>query len=324
METNRLIFDGPSGRVRIEGDSAELTADTIDIGSGIAGLEVLNGAHATANTAKINGILIVSQDGSLTLGSTPALAPLRTVQVNPGGLLYGNGRLFGNLIVKKGGENQFRGGVFKPGNSPGTFTVEGDVTIEEGGVLEMEIGGLAAGSQHDQVVATGSMTVNGILDLQIVNSGGGFQLPTIGDEFTLLSAAGGVSGAFENAASLRSVAGGSLVEWSLTPGANDAVLQATAITLLPDGDYNGNGIVDAADYTVWRNSLGGINLAADGNRDGMIDDDDYAVWKSNFGETAGSGSGAMGSNAAVPEPAAAVLWLIAASVACATRRRCWC
>jgi hypothetical protein len=39
------------------------------------------------------------------------------------------------------------------------------------------------------------------------------------------------------------------------------------------GDYNHNGIVDAADYSVWRDSLGrtGSGLAVDGNGDGMID-----------------------------------------------------
>jgi glucose/arabinose dehydrogenase len=74
------------------------------------------------------------------------------------------------------------------------------------------------------------------------------------------------------------------------------------------GDYNHNGIVDAADYTVWRDSFGqaGNGLAADGNGNGQVDNDDYAVWAANFGHV----STATGSGAAVPEPAAAMLaWL---------------
>jgi hypothetical protein len=44
------------------------------------------------------------------------------------------------------------------------------------------------------------------------------------------------------------------------------------------GDYNGNGIVDAADYTVWRDSLGqtGTGLAADGDGNGVVDQADVS------------------------------------------------
>jgi hypothetical protein len=52
------------------------------------------------------------------------------------------------------------------------------------------------------------------------------------------------------------------------------------------GDYNGNDVVDAADYTVWRNTLGStIDLRADGNGNGVIDQGDYGVWTANFGRT---------------------------------------
>jgi hypothetical protein len=61
----------------------------------------------------------------------------------------------------------------------------------------------------------------------------------------------------------------------------------------PDGDYNNNGRVDAADYVAWRKGI------ADG---------DYALWRSNFGElTSGSGGG-------VPEPASVALVVIAAGM----------
>lgn len=59
------------------------------------------------------------------------------------------------------------------------------------------------------------------------------------------------------------------------------------------GDYAGNYVEslssytqDAADYTVWRDSLGevGPNLAADGDGNGVIEDPaDWQVWKSHFG-----------------------------------------
>ncbi len=52
------------------------------------------------------------------------------------------------------------------------------------------------------------------------------------------------------------------------------------------GDYNFNGVVDAADYSVWRDTLNSMaDLRADGNGDGVVDALDYGVWRSNFGAT---------------------------------------
>jgi hypothetical protein len=73
------------------------------------------------------------------------------------------------------------------------------------------------------------------------------------------------------------------------------------------GDYNGNGQVDAADYTVWRNTLGSrTSLSADGDGDGLIDQGDYVVWKNGYGNRTGSGSF---TGSAIPEPASLVLFL---------------
>ena len=86
------------------------------------------------------------------------------------------------------------------------------------------------------------------------------------------------------------------------------------------GDYNDDGIVDAADYTVSRDALGSTtNLAADGNGNGIVDAADYDVWKTNFGAHAGSGAGAE-ANAAVPEPSTMVLMLFAAAGWCRLQR----
>ena len=78
-----------------------------------------------------------------------------------------------------------------------------------------------------------------------------------------------------------------------SPFVSRFVVLSAYLPVLP-GDYNFNGIVDAADYTVWRDTLGttGVALPADGNNDGQVNLDDYAFWKAHFGETAGSGSGA--------------------------------
>jgi dockerin type I repeat protein len=86
---------------------------------------------------------------------------------------------------------------------------------------------------------------------------------------------------------------------------------------LPTGDYNHNGKVDAADYTLWRDSFGRTVTAghgADGNANGTIDNADYAFWKSHFGNSvSGSGVGA-GWAAAAPEPSTAILFIMGFSV----------
>ena len=94
------------------------------------------------------------------------------------------------------------------------------------------------------------------------------------------------------------------------------VLHGFVATVPVPGDYNGNGIVDAADYTVWRDTLGSTtDLRANGDNTGAsagkIDAADYAVWKANFGNHAGSPGGAAG----VPEPATQWLLLMAGSLA---------
>jgi hypothetical protein len=81
--------------------------------------------------------------------------------------------------------------------------------------------------------------------------------------------------------------------------------------LLP-GDFNRNGFVDAADYTMWRDHLGSTAfLSADGNGSGVVDSADYSVWKSHFGTNNVSGAGAAASPA-VPEPSGFVAILGAA------------
>jgi hypothetical protein len=77
------------------------------------------------------------------------------------------------------------------------------------------------------------------------------------------------------------------------------------------GDYNNNGKVDAADYTVWRDHLG--QTFALPNRDplntGVISANDYTAWKTHFG-TPGAGGGALGAGA-VPEPTSILLLVMA-------------
>lgn len=77
------------------------------------------------------------------------------------------------------------------------------------------------------------------------------------------------------------------------------------------GDYNDDGTVNIADYTVWRNNLGASITLPNDTTSGSVTTEDYDVWKSHFGESLGA---AIGLSAAVPEPATS-LYLVLASVA---------
>ncbi len=82
-------------------------------------------------------------------------------------------------------------------------------------------------------------------------------------------------------------------------------------------DYNNNGVVDAADYVLWRNTLGSTtDLRADasgptvGVSNGVVDQADYDYWRAHFGAvvpTYGSGSGsAIGDGEALVESSAPI------------------
>jgi hypothetical protein len=66
------------------------------------------------------------------------------------------------------------------------------------------------------------------------------------------------------------------------------------------GDYNNNGFVDAADYIVWRKTLGEPVLnggdGADGDQSEVVDEGDYAFWRERYGLTTRGGEVIMTGN----------------------------
>jgi len=83
------------------------------------------------------------------------------------------------------------------------------------------------------------------------------------------------------------------------------------------GDFNNDGAVDAADYTVWRDNLGAPAGTLFNDVDGgVVDLDQFATWKANFGRAGGGAVVAV----PLPEPATALLPLLA-SLAFGARAR---
>jgi hypothetical protein len=193
-------------------------------------------------------------------------------------------------------------GRIEPGDPIGQLTIDGDLSQQDGGTLAIDLGGTVAISQYDRLEVDRFAFLDGTLEVSLVDSGSGVFTPSVGNTFTILTAAQGVQGTFDN----LQLPGG--FTWNVTYAANSVTLSVTGLGLA--GDFNGDGAVNTADYIVWRRT--GRSQA------------DYNAWRSNFGKTNAGAGAAVSAVSSVPEATSGVLSLIAAlGAACgfAPRRR---
>jgi hypothetical protein len=100
-----------------------------------------------------------------------------------GGNLSGIGTFNGNGFIQNGGG-------LRPGSSPGILTWTGNLTVEPGGTLEIEIAGITVGTQHDRVNVSGNFTMNGELNIRLLD---GFA-PAATDTFDIVTAGAALTG----------------------------------------------------------------------------------------------------------------------------------
>jgi T5SS/PEP-CTERM-associated repeat protein len=236
-----------------------------------------------------NGTLIVRK-----VGSTTSAAVILGAFTGAGG--------------SSGGGDIFFEGDLRPGNSPATVNFGNNIAFGSAATIEIELGGTTPGSQYDQILVAGQLALDGTLAVTPIN---GFS-PAAGNSFNILDW-GGLSGTFSSLI-LPTLAG---LAWDTSQLYTDGVL--TLVTANLPGDYNQDGRVNAADYTVWRNNLGSLASLPNDDTAG-VGPDDYARWKNHFGEIAGSAAGASG-NSAVPEPETLVLAILATFGVSLRRRR---
>jgi autotransporter-associated beta strand protein len=230
---------------------------------GAGGNLILNNS---ANPAKIT-----ANQGNHTLAVALALASSLDATVDSGTFTISG------AISGPGGLTKSGAGTLSATN---TNSYAGD-TIVSGGKLSLSNRGLADGA--DVLLSTGS-----VLDLKF--SG----VPDVVDSLFLngISQPVGTWGAT-----------GSGAQFTTPFLSGTGVLQIT--TYVPSflaGDYNTNGIVDAADFDVWRRNYGNATIP---NRDsgiiGPVSAADFIVWRANFGHMVHSGSG-LSAEITVPEP----------------------
>ncbi len=173
-----------SGSYNLSGGSLAVSGnETIgSVGSGsftqTGGTNTVTGALNLAASSGASGSYSLS-GGSLAAG---------TVNLNAGGSFTMTG---GTLTATTFNGNLTNGGTVKSGDAPGTMTVNGNYTQTASGTLVEQI---ASASSYSKLVVTGSASLNGALNIQLL---GGF-LPTYGQSFTGILTASGVSGQFSS------------------------------------------------------------------------------------------------------------------------------
>jgi len=151
------------------------------------------------------GNLIKDGTGAVTLGGDSSNFTGQTDIL--AGVLAVNGSLGGNITVSGGalkGTGTFgnvttgRGGIFAPGNSIGQSNTA-NVTFEAGSVFEVELndGGFVPGVNNDAIHVTGGATLNGGTVHVTPDNGTDTGETYLPGTYTILTADGGVSGAFD-------------------------------------------------------------------------------------------------------------------------------
>jgi hypothetical protein len=250
-------------------------------------------------------------------------------KLGPGTLVV-NGSA-GQTVVKEGtlaGAGTFDyltvrdGAVVAPGDSIGVLSIVESFAMHEGAKIQLELNGVDKSDplapQYDQIVVGGAFQASGNLEVTLFDDGTPF-VPTVGNSFTLVTAAGGITETFSQI-SLPDL--NPALTWNLdwTDGTS---LIIRAISTMP-GDFDVSGVVDAADYIVWRKLTGqtGAGLAADGTGpdgvpDGTVDERDYNLWRANFGKSIDP----VGPPAPLhaPEPSTGMLLALVGMIAFAAR-----
>jgi len=199
-------------------------------------------------------------------------------------------------------------GTLSPGFSPGKASVEGSLIFGQSATLEAELAGATPGSQHDQVTVTANVSINGSLDIALLNN----FAPDYFDEFDILTA-GSRTGEFDQI-------NGALINPDVVLAPvydHNGNIGLTLIAALP-GDANLDGTVNGDDLLRWQANLfsGDEFVQGDFNLDGTVNGDDLLIWQAHLFDTV-----PIPATAPIPEPGTAVLLLGMSVLGVTTRRR---
>lgn len=189
----------------------------------------------TMNVGFVNDGLVQVNAGSLVFPLGMDNGENTTINLNGGTLDPGDNLTLesGDSLIGSGilSANLVNGGTVSPGASPGIITVDGDYTQQADGILEIQLGGTTAGTGYDQLVVTGTATMNGTLTVSLLD---GF-MPELGDTFFIIDHSGeGSSGTGDfDTINLPDLAGGLEMEIDFAdPGVTLTVVSTSTDTFI--------------------------------------------------------------------------------------------
>ena len=241
--------------------------------------------------------------GLATISSNATFTGQGLLHNNGDGMTLADGASLGQAGLVNGG--QLHLGIEVPGQAfVDRFTNEAD------GTFHAEIGGTTPGTELTQLFVTGGTAqLDGALALTLVNDGGSLFAPELGDEFTILTAAGGVVGQFDSLVQPLGLPTGLLFEIEYT--ANSVVLYVDSTYA---ADFDRDGDVDGDDLPHWQAAFGAHN-GGDADDDNDSDGADVLVWQRQLGLGV-----PIAMVSSVPEPGTLPLAMLAVA-ALAGRRR---
>lgn len=302
---------GDGGRPDQSGTSGPRTG-TINLSGGViqsAGYLAIGNRVGGGSVNISGGALVMTgvNDGSIVVGrgmdwaASPGAGGATSLKVTgDDSLIIANG----NLAMNPDGVASSSTLIEEiTGPTQTTIKVTGDANLVKG-ALKVVLNGYtpASGDSWTLIQAGADLTADKAAVDAIVAAGG---FPPLTHVDPLMT--GTVIGPFASTDfSLAPLASG--LSWNVSYVSNSVVLSVTGTAAGVPGDFNGDHVVDAADYTVWRDHLNSnVALPNDNGLGTPIGAAHYDLWKSNFGDS-GSGGGSLGASA-VPEPTSAVLWV---------------
>ncbi|QWG18721.1 autotransporter outer membrane beta-barrel domain-containing protein [Bradyrhizobium sediminis] len=195
-----LNIGGAAGAAAVA--AGTLNAATIQFGAGAGAINFNHTSTSYAFASAISGLGTINQVAGTTILTADSSGFTGATNVSGGRLAVngslansivtasGGGMLGGNGIV--GGIVANAGGIIGPGNSIGTLNVNGNVAFAAGSTYQVEVN---AAGQSDKIAASGTATLNGGT-VSVLIAPGAF---TLGGQYTILTAAGGINGAFAGA-----------------------------------------------------------------------------------------------------------------------------
>lgn len=298
---------GPGGSAKFVAQTLSLTFDQpLSIDGGALSSE---GGTMIASAATLSGAVRIDGDLRFTLGSGLTIAESADVVLAHGLTTQGSaaGRTIGDGATLRVGGNYRGDGLGGPGevifesavemSGPGP-TFGGRATLEETATLVAGYGGLGSDPTFR---AADSVSLGGRLLIQWLNE---TSAPEPGSVFEVVSAPQ-IEGAFTEVETPAPVEG---LGWRLESRSGSVHARVGRYDL--QGDYNGDGLINAADYTLWRDTLGatGPLQAADADANNSVDAADYDAWTAAYGPPP----------TPVPEPGSGV-----AALACAAAAMVW-